>query len=119
MTVTVGDETFQLSDYSANLNWANNLDVFTGKYFAQALNISYDLRIEQGKLVLSLPSMTSVQLDPRITDLFTGDRSHFSSLAFQRDSNGIVTGFKLATTGVADIWFQKEILQNGNLQEIK
>lgn len=108
MDVKVGENTSHLIAYDANASWTKDLDVFTGNYYAEALNTSYALTIDQGKLLLTHPRLEPVQLDPRIPDLFTGDKRHFTSLAFKRDVNGIVTGFRLATNGVADIWFQKE-----------
>ncbi len=119
MSVTVGEDIFHSIAYDANASWTKNLGVFTGNYFAADLGTSYSLSIDQGKLVLVHPRLEPVQLNPRIPDVFTGDRRHFTSLAFKRDTNGNVTGFQLATSGVANIWFQKEITQNQNLTKTK
>lgn len=108
MTVTVGENTFHSIAFDAEANWTKNLDVFTGNYYAADLDTSYSLIIEEGKLLVSHPRLEPVQLDPRIPDVFTGDRRHFTSFTFKRDTNGEVIGFQLATSGVADIWFQKE-----------
>jgi len=119
MDVEVGDDISHLIAYDSNASWTKDLEVFTGNYYAEALNTSYDLIIEQGKLVLTYPRLVPVQLDPRIPDVFTGDQRHFTSLAFKRDRNGTVTGFQLATQGVADIWFQKEIRAHENMLKTK
>ncbi|NER16578.1 serine hydrolase domain-containing protein [Spongiivirga citrea] len=119
MSVIVGEDTFQLVAYDPNANWAKNLSVFTGNYYAADLGTSYSLGIDQGKLILKHPRLEPVLLDPRILDVFSGDRRHFSSLAFKRDTNGTITGFKLSTSGVADIWFQKETTTRKKLAKAK
>lgn len=108
MDVTVGDDTFHLIAFDAHASWTKNLGEFNGNYYSATLDTSYSLILDKGKLVLGHPRVDSVELNPRIPDLFTGDRRHFSSLAFKRDANGNIAGFRLATRGVADIWFQKE-----------
>ena len=119
MSVKVGDDAFHLVAYDVNASWTKDLGVFTGNYYAAALDTSYTLIVDQGKLVLTHSRLEPVQLNPRIPDLFTGDRRHFTSLAFKRDPNGTVTGFQLATQGVADIWFEKEIPSHENLVKTK
>ncbi|MFD2562327.1 serine hydrolase domain-containing protein [Aquimarina rubra] len=120
MSVTVGEDTFHSIAYDTNASWTKDLDVFTGNYYAADLDTTYALIIDQqGKLVLVHPRMDPIQLDPRIPDLFTGSRRHFTSMAFKRDANDTVTGFHLATSGVADIWFQKETTPSENLVKVK
>ncbi|TMM59301.1 beta-lactamase family protein [Maribacter algarum] len=119
MNVTVGDDSFHLVAFDANASWAKNLDMFTGNYYANTLDTSYSLTIDQGKLALIHPRLEPVQLSPRVQDLFAGNQRHFSSLAFERDLNGIVKGFRLATNGVSDIWFQKEESSSQNLEKTK
>lgn len=119
MDVKVGDDISHLIAFDANASWTEDLGVFTGNYYAETLNTSYTLIIDQGKLILTHPRLQPVQLDPRIPDLFTGDRRHFSSLAFNRDANGTVNGFQLSTNGVADIWFQKETTSREDIVKTK
>ncbi|MFK7813310.1 MAG: serine hydrolase domain-containing protein [Maribacter sp.] len=119
MDVKVGENISHLIAYNTNANWSKDLEVFTGNYYAKALNTSYALTIDQGKLVLIHPRLEPIQLDPRIPDLFTGDRRHFSSLTFKRDTNGAIIGFHLATQGVADIWFKRETALRENLLKTK
>lgn len=119
MSVTVGEDIFNSIAFDANASWTKDLSIFTGNYYAADLDISYSLSINQGKLVLVHPRLEPVQLNPRIPDVFTGDRRHFTSLAFKRNTKGTVTGFQLATRGVADIWFQKETTARENLAKTK
>ena len=107
MSVTVGEDIFHSTAYNADASWTNDLSVFTGNYYATALNALYTLNIDQGKLILNHPRLEPVQLEARIPNVFTGDRRHFSSLTFKRDTNGNVIGFHLATRGVNDVWFEK------------
>ncbi|WP_350289811.1 serine hydrolase domain-containing protein [uncultured Croceitalea sp.] len=119
MEVTVGRDTFHLIKYYANASWTKNLNRFTGTYYAEALDTSYSLIVEEGKLKLIHPRLEPIQLDPRTPDLFTGDRRYFSSIAFERDSNAVITGFQLATDGIEDIWFQKEAISHEGLIKTK
>lgn len=119
MDVTVGDDSFHLIAFDANPSWARDLEIFTGNYYAATLDAQYSLNINQGKLVITHPRLEAVHLSPRIQDVFTGDQRHFSSLTFDRDSNGTVKGFHLSTAGADDIWFQKEIVSNQNLAKTK
>lgn len=115
MSVTVGENSFHSIAYDANASWGKNLNDFTGNYYASSLDTSYSLRIDKGKLILTHRRLDPVQLDPRIPDVFTGDRRHFDSMTFKRSPSGTILGFHLATNGIADIWFQKETtsLENG------
>ncbi len=117
MSVKVGDDMFYSMAYDVNASWANDLSLFTGNYHAAALNTSYDLRATNGKLILTHQRLQPVQLEPRIPDVFSGNRSHFSSLFFKRDANGVIKGFQLSTRGVQDIWFQKKQTQDKNIQK--
>lgn len=119
MEVTVGDDSFYLISFNNDASWTKDLGIFTGNYYAATLDTSYSLRLEEGRLLLKHPRLESVQLNPRIPYVFTGNRRHFSSLAFERDTNGNINGFHLSTNGVADIWFQKETTANQNLAKIK
>lgn len=112
MTVTVGDDTYHLEAFDVNADWTKNLNAFTGGYDAADLDTSYTIIEEEGKLILSHPRLEQVTLDPRIPDVFAGDRPHFTALKFKRDSSGHIVGFHLATSGVADIWFQKELVHD-------
>jgi len=119
MAVTAGEDTFNSIAYDANASWTKDLNAFTGNYYAADLDTSYSLSVDQGMLMLVHPRLEPVQLDPRIPNVFTGDHRHFSSLAFKRDTSGNVTGFHLATSGVADIWFQKETASRENFAKTK
>lgn len=112
MTVSVGEVDFHSIAYDGKAGWTNNLEVFTGNYYAADLDTSYSLITNNGKLMISHPRLDLVELDPRTPDVFTGNHIHFSSLVFERDKDGNIKGFKLATSGVSDIWFQKENSRN-------
>ncbi|GAB5474783.1 MAG: hypothetical protein Mars2KO_28820 [Maribacter sp.] len=119
MSVTVGENSFHSIAYDANASWGKNLNDFTGNYYASSLDTSYSLRIDKGKLILTHRRLDPVQLDPRIPDVFTGDRRHFDSMTFKRSPSGTILGFHLATNGIADIWFQKETTSRENGMKTK
>ena len=108
ISVKVGDDISHLIAYDTNANWSKDLSTFTGNYYAAALNTSYSLSIDKGNLILKHPRLESIQLNPRITDLFTSDQRHFTSLKFERNSNRAIKGFQLATYGINNIWFEKQ-----------
>jgi CubicO group peptidase (beta-lactamase class C family) len=119
MAVTVGEDDFHLTAFDTNASWTKDLDVFTGNYYAVDLGTSYSLSIDKEGLILNHPRLEPVRLDPRIPDVFTGDRRHYSSLSFKKNTNGTITGFYLATDGVADIWFQRETSTVENFAKTK
>lgn len=119
MSVTVGENSFHSIAYDANASWGKNLNDFTGNYYASSIDTSYSLRIDKGKLILTHRRLDPVQLDPRIPDVFTGDRRHFDSMTFKRSPSGTILGFHLATNGIADIWFQKETTSRENGMKTK
>lgn len=119
MDVVVGNDNFHLVSYDLDAQWSKNLEVFTGNYYAADLNTSYSLSIDKGNLILKHPRLETVQLSPRITDVFSGDQRHFSSLTFKRNANGKVKGFILSTGGVTDIWFGKQVIRNDSLVKTK
>ena len=108
MTVMVGEQTFYLKAYDENADWTKNLDVFTGNYYSKSLNTSYSLSIKKNKLILTHHRIEPIELTSKIKDVFAGNRRYFSSIKFNRDSNGIVEGFTLSTNGVNNINFKKE-----------
>lgn len=119
MTVIVGDERFNFAAYNTNSNWAKDLSPYTGTYNSSDLNTSYSLSIENKQLVLMHLRMETVRLEPRITDLFTGNQRHFSSLTFKKDENGYIKGFILSTEGISNIWFEKETISNQDIVKTK
>ncbi|WP_400077829.1 serine hydrolase domain-containing protein [Winogradskyella sp. R77965] len=119
MSVKVGDDTFSMIAYNKNASWSKDLDAYTGNYYASDLNTSYALSVDKGNLILNHPRLESVKLDPKITDLFSGDTRHFSSLKFDRDTDGTIKGFELATNGINNIWFEKQKPANENLVKTK
>ncbi|MFK7954407.1 MAG: serine hydrolase domain-containing protein [Ekhidna sp.] len=106
--VIQGESTSNLLAFDKNAEWAKDLNVFKGNYYAAALDTYYSFTINQGKLIITHSKLDPITLNPRIPDLFTSDSSIYSSIAFKRNENGDILGFQLATQGIENIWFQKE-----------
>ncbi len=115
VSIIVGDNTSHLVRYNPKANWTKSLNQYAGTYYAKALNTSYSLTVKEGKLLLNHQRISPVQLDPKIPNVFTGNRRHFSSLAFKKDKNGNITGFQLSANGINDIWFKKEKVKDKTL----
>lgn len=119
MTVKVGDDTFNLLEFDANADWTKNLDIFTGNYFSEALNTSYTIILKEGMLVLTHPRLDSIELNPKIPYVFSGNQRHFSSLSFRKNLRKGIEGFNLSTSGVSNIWFQREKIPVNQLTKAK
>ncbi len=114
MQVTVGDQTFRSLAYNQNASWSKDLEAFTGNYHTPLFKTPYSIENHNGELVIVRPRTKPVQLSPTIPDTFMGNQDHFSSITFQRDPKGEVSGFLLATQGVTDILFLKAAKTNQN-----
>ena len=119
MMVKVGDDTSHLVAFDREASWTKNLNMFIGDYYAEVLNTTYSLILDNSKLVITHPRLEPVQLDSRIPYVFTGNQRHFTSVTFKRRTDGSIEGFQLATHGIADIWFQKEKTSSKNPMKAK
>ena len=108
MNVVVGESTSQLLSFDKNASWTKEIKSFAGSYYSAAFDTHYQLELKENKLTLTHPRLDPIELAPRLTDSFTSNQRHFTSLAFSRDANGDIQGFELATRGVENVWFQKE-----------
>ena len=85
---------------------AVDLTQFVGRYFSEELETYYDLRIEEGKLVIQHRRFGPVTLTHTSGDTFSGTLP-VTQLVFQRDSDGKVTGFEAGNGRARGIVFLK------------
>lgn len=69
------------------------LNMFTGKYYSDELDVTYDLKIEERKLKVFLDGKEIVQFDPLMADLFNS--AHDGYIKFEKKSNGAIRKFTI------------------------
>ena len=85
---------------------AVDLTKFVGRYFSEELETYYDLRVEEGKLVIRHRRFGPVTLTHTSGDTFSGTLP-VTQLVFKRDAAGNVTGFDAGNGRARGIVFQK------------
>ncbi|MBK9153332.1 MAG: serine hydrolase [Chloracidobacterium sp.] len=83
-----------------------DLNSFTGRFFSEELETFYDLSVEDGKLVIRHRRFGPVTLTHTNGDNFSGTLP-VTQVAFQRDSEGKVTGFEAGNGRARGIVFKK------------
>jgi CubicO group peptidase (beta-lactamase class C family) len=83
-----------------------DLNSFTGRYFSEELETFYDLRVEDGKLVIRHRRFGPVALTHANGDTFSGTLP-VTQVVFQRDEQGKVTGFEAGNGRARGILFKQ------------
>jgi CubicO group peptidase (beta-lactamase class C family) len=83
-----------------------DLGSFAGRYFSEELETFYDLSVEDGKLVIRHRRFGPVPLTHTSGDSFSATLP-VSSVVFQRDAQGNVTGFEAGNGRARGIVFRK------------
>jgi CubicO group peptidase (beta-lactamase class C family) len=87
-------------------NASVDLNSFAGRYFSEELETFYDLRVEGGNLVIRHRRFGPVSLTHTNGDAFSATLP-VSSVVFQRDAQGNVTGFEAGNGRARGIIFKK------------
>jgi CubicO group peptidase (beta-lactamase class C family) len=85
---------------------AVDLAGFAGRYFSAELETFYDLAVEEGRLVIRHLRFGPVALTHTEGDSFTGTLP-VTSVVFQRDDRGNITGFEAGNGRARGILFEK------------
>lgn len=85
---------------------AQQLNVFTGKYYSQELDFYYNIVLENEKLYVRCRNSDSEPLKPLPEDNFTYSDGYIK-IQFKKDDNGLVTGFLASTGRVLNLSFKK------------
>lgn len=80
------------------------LEIFTGEYHSQLLDVVYTVHREEESLVLSQTRLGRMPLAPEAADHFTATSAPFTLLEFVRDDQDQVVGFR---TDTMNLIFQK------------
>lgn len=104
--VDFGGAIFYFERVKLASNPNQNIDEYIGNYYAKQLNVSYSIQVENDNLVLSYPNNENIVINEGVKDTFGANRR--TKYSFIRDSEGVVTSFKVAAEGtVKDILFEK------------
>ena len=84
------------------------LETFAGVYRSDEIEATYRIVIKEGRLRLERLKSASTELEPLVTDTFSGQPG---VIRFTRDATGAVTGFVLEAGRVRGMKFWKETAQ--------
>ncbi len=71
------------------------LIAYTGNYYSKELDTRYSLILEDNKLILSHKRLETIALEPEAKDHFTSSSRMFRLVEFERDTEGVISGFKI------------------------
>lgn len=84
---------------------------YVGRYYSPELNQTYEIRFEDGQLIMEHPRIGSFGLVHRSRDRFRGNFSLFEEVAFERDADKSVTGFRVSNDRIMQLWVEKAAVQ--------
>lgn len=83
------------------------LGAYAGRYYNEELETRYTLYVEGGKLMGRHRRVDPFPITHEKGESFKGGAWFFSSLTFDRDPAGAVTGFMAANSRTRGVWFRK------------
>ncbi len=83
------------------------LSAYVGRYFSEELETYYSVAIEDSALVMRHRRLEDIELTPGTEDNFTAGFP-IAQVAFSRDDDSRVTGFKASSGRTRDVWFAKQ-----------
>jgi len=84
-----------------------NLSDFTGLFYSDELSTAYEFKVQGDKLVAQHSRLKDINLLPFKKDAFSGRAWFFSQIDFIRDSENAVTGCKVSSSRVKNLYFKK------------
>jgi CubicO group peptidase (beta-lactamase class C family) len=86
---------------------AVNLSDFSGEFYSEELSTTYSFTMVDGKLTAKHSRLSDFGLDLIKEDVFRSDAWFFGQVEFVRDTDSIITGFKVSTGRVKNLYFKK------------
>jgi hypothetical protein len=83
---------------------AGDLSAFAGLYASDELLVRYEVLVRDGKLFTGEPGVCDFELPPLAVDRFGQGGATFE---FARDVSGAVTGFRVGSGRMRDVWFAR------------
>ena len=109
LQVKIGDgEPIHFTPYKPTKYPLSNTNDYIGKYYSEELETFYDIVLEKGQLVAKHQRNDNMTLRPIMHDVFSMNQWFFDNIAFERDSNGKITGFRVDNGRVKNLLFTKE-----------
>ncbi|OIQ30444.1 MAG: hypothetical protein BM564_03500 [Bacteroidetes bacterium MedPE-SWsnd-G2] len=106
LNVDFGGAQFYFEKVTLSGNPNSNVSDFVGSYYSKELNVTYDLKVEDNKLVLNYPNSNNIILNEGEQDVFGSNRR--TKYEFIRNNKGQVNRFLVSSEGtVKDILFHK------------
>ncbi len=84
-----------------------NLNDYTGRFYSDELSAEYDFIIKNDTLVATHARLNDIKMNPSKKDVFMGNQWFFGQTEFIRDKTNAVTGFKVSSGRVRNLWFKK------------
>ena len=108
MNVSVNDQApYKHIAYQSAATWTKDLKPFTGSFFCEALNTTYQISERDGQLIVAHPRIGEVDFRPILKNSFAGNRRYFNEIRFERNNQNVVEGFQFASYGGGIYWFKK------------
>lgn len=85
----------------------NELARFTGTFYSDELNSSFELKVSEGILTASNVRAGSINLKPIKTDIFSGNKSFMGGVKFNRGDNNDIHGFQVVVDEVRNLEFRR------------
>ncbi|RZK42093.1 MAG: hypothetical protein EOO90_08420 [Pedobacter sp.] len=85
-----------------------DLKEFTGTYYSEALNVSYNLIQHDQGLITSNKSQAEIKLNPIQADFFLSTSRNFGGISFIRNKQQEITGFYITSDKIKNLRFVKQ-----------
>ncbi|MEM9942006.1 MAG: serine hydrolase, partial [Planctomycetota bacterium] len=106
--ITEGErEVDRLVAYKTRSYSEEELADFCGTFYCSELGTAYEVSSDGGGLTVDHQRFENVRLSPLTNDVFRSSGWRFSSLAFERNQQGDVTGFSVNSTRNQDLQFKR------------
>ena len=92
-------EYYKFDAYHATTLSASELQIYEGSYIDKIFNVVYDLKIENGELVLKNYRFGDIALTYVQGDTFSSNTQYFTNLKFERDQSENITAIHLMFNG--------------------
>ncbi|TRX48001.1 serine hydrolase [Fulvivirga sp. M361] len=87
---------------------AVKLSDFTGRFYSEELSTEYHFKVVGEKLLVQHRRLSDLELSPVKEDVFSANAWFFGQVEFVRDANNVISGCKVSSGRVRDLWFQKK-----------
>lgn len=86
---------------------STDLNAFAGIFFAKEIGTAYEVSTKDNQLTINNLRTTDIPFTPIKDGIFVSGTWWFSNVTFEKDNTGTVTGFRLSTSDVKGLLFEK------------